>query len=35
MYLKEENRFQELNMVRLLLLIQAVSLQLNDIFLQG
>lgn len=35
MYLKEENRFQELNMVKLLLLIQAVSLQLNDIFLQG
>ncbi len=35
MYLKEENRFQELNMVKLLLLIQAVSLQLNYIFLQG
>ena len=35
MYLKEENRFQELNMVKLLLLTQAVSVQLNDFQLQG
>ena len=35
MYLKEENRFQELNMVKLLLLSQTVSVQLNDFQLQG
>lgn len=35
MYLKEESRFQELNMVKLLLLTQAVSLQLNDFQLRG